>query len=135
MVGVVFSAYQTLPASAAPKLVTCTSLSGNLSTTPSIFTLGGCSGNTGGSGTAEGNTITWHNGLMTYLATPAFTLSGKPKQANCGSLSDRWTVTDLVAKDYTGSIKSGGKVSAKVCVLNEIPDPWSLAPRSIFILR
>jgi hypothetical protein len=40
-----------------------------------------------------------------------------------------------VASDLTGSIKAGGKVSAKVCILNEAPDPWSLAPGSVLTLR
>jgi hypothetical protein len=126
------------PASAAAKGVTCTSLSGNVSQpdTVPVFTLGGCTGTTGGSGTAQGSTITWANGRLTYLQTPAFTPSdkGKPRKGNCASLSDKWAVRDVVAGDTTGSLKSGGKVSAEVCILNESPDPWSLAPGSVFRL-
>ena len=126
------------PASAATKgkSVTCTSLSGNLNSTPPVtFTLGGCSGNTAGSGSAQGSTITWANGRTTFLALPAFTPSGNPRKGNCAALSDKWTVTDGVAGDSTGSIKAGGKVSAKVCILNESPDPWSLAPGSVLTIR
>jgi len=124
------------PASATAEMVTCTSLSGNLSASPITFTLGGCTGTTGGSGTAQGTTIVWGNGRMTYLKTPAFSLPpGPAKKGNCATLSDKWAVRDTVDGDTTGSIKVGGKVSASVCVLNEGVDPWSLAPGSVFRLR
>jgi hypothetical protein len=124
------------PASAGPQIVTCTSLSGTLDASPITFDLGGCSGNTGGSGIAEGTTITWHNGQTTYLSTPAFSLpGGKPKRGNCTSLADKWAIRDTVAGDTTGSIHVGRKVSASVCILNQAPDPWSLAPKSAFTLR
>jgi len=123
-------------ASAAAKVVTCTSLTGNLnSTPPATFTLGGCTGNTGGSGTAQGNSITWKNGLSTFLTSAAFTPAGKPREANCGPLSDRYAIADSVGRDTTGSIRARGKVSAQVCILNESPDPWSLAPGSVLTLR
>jgi hypothetical protein len=124
------------PATATTKMVTCTSLSGNLNSAPPVtFSLSGCTGNTGGSGHAQGTTITWANGRTTFLTTAAFTPSGTPKRGNCGDLSGKWAVTDTVAGDGTGSIKVPGKVSAKVCILNEFPDPWSLAPGSVFTLR
>ncbi|MGH9018040.1 MAG: hypothetical protein ACRDY1_09880, partial [Acidimicrobiales bacterium] len=42
-------ALTSVPSASATALsVTCTSLSGNLSSSPITFTLGGCSGNTGG---------------------------------------------------------------------------------------
>ncbi len=124
------------PAFAAAKTVTCTSLTGNLSGPTITFTLGGCTGSTGGGGTAQGTTITWANGRATYLKTPAFSLpTTKPKRGNCATLSDRWAIRDIVDGDTTGSIKVGGKVSAEVCILNEAPDPWSLAPGTVFKLR
>jgi hypothetical protein len=124
------------PASATAAIVTCASLSGNLSVTPITFTLGGCTGTTGGGGTAQGTTITWGNGRLTYLKTPAFSLPpGKAKKGNCATLSDKWAVRNTVDGDTTGSIKVGGKVSASVCVLNQGSDPWSLAPGSVFTLR
>lgn len=135
VVAVAGTAYSTVPASGAPRTVTCTSLSGNLSSTPVIFTVGGCSGNTGGSGSAEGNTITWHDGMSTFLTSTAFTPSHEQRARRCGALSNKWTIADSVASDLTGSIKAGGKVSAKVCILNEAPDPWSLAPGSVLTLR
>jgi hypothetical protein len=126
----------TSAVSAAPEVVTCTSLSGNLSSSPITFTLGGCTGNTGQGGTAQGTTITWTNGHQTYLNTPAFSLPpGKAKKGNCTRLSDKWAIRDTVDGDTTGSIKVGGKVMASVCILNEAPDPWSLAPGSVFTLR
>jgi hypothetical protein len=126
----------TGPASATPEVVTCTSLSGNLSATPITFTLGGCTGSTGQGGTAQGTTITWSNGHQTYLQTPAFSVPpGKAKKGNCSHLSDKWSIRDTVEGDTTGSIKVGGKVKASVCILNEAPDPWSLAPGSVFTLR
>jgi hypothetical protein len=129
----------TGPASAKAKadVVTCTSLTGNLSTAPATFILGGCTGDTGGSGTAQGETISWANGKATYLLTPAFSVSdsGRAKQGNCPPLADKYPVKDGVGGDTTGSMKVGGKVSGEVCILNEAPDPWSLAPRSVFTLR
>ena len=127
----------TAPVSAATGTVTCTSLSGSVSapTNPGVFTLGGCTGNTGGGGTAQGATISWANGRVTYLRTPAFSPSGTPRRGRCGALSGTWAVKDAVAGDTTGSIRVGGKVSAEVCIENEAPDPWSLAPRSVFRLR
>jgi hypothetical protein len=127
----------TGPASATADVVTCTSLSGNVSTSPATFTLGGCDGDTGGSGTVQGETITWANGKATYLLRAAFSVadSRAPKQRNCPSLSDRYTLKDVVAGDTTGSLKVEGAVSAQVCILNEAPDPWSLAPHSVFKLR
>jgi hypothetical protein len=124
-------------ASAPAEAVTCTSLAGNLSTSPATFTLGGCTGDTGGSGTAQGETISWASGKATYLLTPAFSVkdSGRPKRGNCSSLADKYPLKDVVAGDTTGSMKVEGKVSAEVCILNETPDPWSLAPRSVFTLR
>jgi hypothetical protein len=123
-------------ATATAKSVTCTSLSGNLnSPSPVTFSLGGCSGNTGGSGSAQGNTISWHNGRTTYLTLSAFPLSGGTRKANCGAGSEKYTLADSVAGDATGSIKAGGKVSAKVCIFQEAPDPWSLAPGSVLTLR
>jgi hypothetical protein len=131
--GTLFSAGS---ASATAETVTCTSLTGNLTATPITFALGGCSGSTGGSGTAQGTTITWANGRATYLTIPAFSLPNKTeKKGNCASLSDKWPIRDTVAGDTTGSIKVGRKVSADVCILNENPDPWSLAPGSKFELR
>ena len=125
------------PVSAATEAVTCSSLAGNLSTSPATFTLGGCTGDTGGSGTAQGQTISWANGKATYLLTPAFSVkdSGRPKQGNCASLADKYPLKNVVAGDTTGSMKVEGKVSAEVCILNEAPDPWSLAPRTLFVLR
>ena len=112
--------------------MTCTSLSGNLTAAPITFVLAGCSGDTGGSGTAEGNTITWANGHTTSLATAAFALPpSPPKKANCGSLSSRYPIKDEVVGDSTGSVKVDGNLTAAVCILNELPDPWSLAPRSV----
>jgi hypothetical protein len=127
----------TAGATGAAKTVVCTSLSGNLNTTPIIFTLGGCTpAGTGGGGKAQGSTITWTNGRQTYLTTPAFSLSGgKAKRGNCPALSDKWAVRDTVAGDTTGAIKSGGKLTASVCILNESPDPWSMAPGSVMKLR
>jgi hypothetical protein len=123
-------------ASGAAPIVTCTSLSGTLDASPIVFELGGCSGNTGGSGVAEGTTITWHNGMTTYLSTPAFSLpGGKAKKGNCATLADKWAIRDTVAGDSTGSIKVGRKVSASVCIVNQAPDPWSLAPKTVFTLR
>ena len=72
-------------ATAGPaKTVVCTSLSGNLNSTPIVFTLGGCTpAGTGGGGKAQGSTITWTNGRQTYLSTPAFSISsGKAKRGN-----------------------------------------------------
>jgi hypothetical protein len=124
-------------ATATAEDVTCSSLNGNLSTSPATFTLGGCTGDTGGSGTAQGETISWANGKATYLLTPAFSVkdSSRAKQGNCSSLADKYPVKNVVAGDTTGSMKVDGKVSAEVCILNEAPDPWSLAPRSVFTLR
>jgi hypothetical protein len=124
------------PASATAKTVICTSLTGNLTDTPVTFVLSGCSGNTGGHGSAQDNTITWGNGRTTYLAVSAFPLPpGTAKRGDCPDLSDRYAISDTVAGDSTGSIKVGGKASAAVCILNESPDPWTLAPGSDFKLR
>jgi hypothetical protein len=124
------------PASAAAKAVTCTSLSGNLSTTPITFILGGCTGNTGGGGKAQGETITWANGQTTYLTTAAFPVPAtRARRGNCPALSDKYVISDLIYQDSTGSIKAPGKISAEVCIQNEAPDPWSLAPGSLFKLR
>jgi len=120
-------------AAATSKSVVCTSLTGNL--TINTFTLGGCDGNTGGGGTASGRTITWTNGESTDLLDPAFSLPAPGKPARCGSSSERFTIRDRVAFDLTGSIKVGGELSAKVCVLRQAPDPWSLAPGSVVTLR
>jgi hypothetical protein len=126
----------TASASAKALTVTCTTLSGNLTDTPITFDLAGCTGNTGGKGTAQGTTITWANGQTTYLSTKAFPLpTDKAKRGNCGNLSDKYPITDGVGGDSTGSIKVGGSVTAKVCVENEAPDPWSLAPGSVLTLR
>jgi hypothetical protein len=123
-------------ASAAAKIVTCTTLSGNLSSNPITFTLGGCSTGTGGTGTAQGTTITWANGRATYLATPAFSVpSGTAKKGNCQTHADKYAIRDTVDGDTTGAIKLGGKVSASVCILNVTPDPWSLAPGSVLTLK
>jgi hypothetical protein len=124
-------------AKAKAEAVTCTSLTGNLSTAPATFTLGGCTGDTGGSGTAQSDTISWANGKVTYLLTAAFSVvdSGQPKQGNCPTSADKYRLKDVVAGDTTGSMKVEGKVTAEVCILNVTPDPWSLAPRSVFTLR
>ena len=122
-------------ASATAKIVTCTSLTGNLKMSPPAFSLGGCTGSTGGSGTAQGMTITWANGQATYLSTQAFSISGKPKRRNCASQADKYSVKAIVVADTTGSVKVGGKVAAEVCILNEAPATWSLAPGSVLILR
>jgi hypothetical protein len=123
-------------ASAPAKTVTCSSLAGNLnSAAPATFALAGCTGNTGGSGSAQGKTITWKNGLTTYLTSAAFTPSGQRRQGNCGAQSNKWTIADSVGGDSTGSIRDRGRVSAQVCILNESPDPWSLAPGSVLTLR
>ena len=69
VVGVVLAGSLVLTGSASAKAkaesVTCKSLAGNLSTSPATFTLGGCTGDTGGSGTAQGETISWANGKVT----------------------------------------------------------------------
>jgi hypothetical protein len=125
-------------ASATIKTVTCTSLTGDLNShTPPIFDLGGCTGNTGGGGTAQGNTITWTNGQTTSLVNRAFPLTpqSRPRRRNCAALSDRWGVADKVVGDTTGTIRVGGQASAKVCIVNEGSDAWSLAPRSTFRLH
>jgi hypothetical protein len=125
-----------VPASASAKTVTCTSLAGNLNDTPITFTLGGCSVGTGGSGTAQGYTIDWANGRTTSLSTMAFPLpTGRVQQGRCASLSDRYAIKDGIVGDSTGAIKVGGHASADVCILNEAPDPWSLAPGSVFKLH
>jgi hypothetical protein len=125
------------PASATTKSVSCSSLTGDLNShTPPVFDLGGCTGNTGGGGVAQGNTITWTNGQSTSLLNRAFPFKPQAhaKRKNCAALSDRWAVADKVVGDSTGTIKVGGKVTGKVCVMNEGSDTWSLAPGSTFKL-
>jgi hypothetical protein len=125
-----------VPASGSAKAVTCTSLTGNLNDTPITFSLGGCSAGTGGSGTAQGYTISWANGRTTSLATMAFPLpTGHIKQGRCASLADRYAMKDSVVGDSSGAVRVGGDASADVCILNEAPDPWSLAPGSVFKIR
>lgn len=88
-----------------------------------------------GGGTAQGNTITWTRGGVTYLATAAFDPKGPIRRAKCSSLADRYSITDQVAGDTTGSMKVGGKVSGDVCIVNEAPDAWSLTPGSKLKIR
>jgi hypothetical protein len=126
----------TAPASASAKAVTCTSLTGDLNDSPITFTLSGCSTGTGGSGTAQGFTISWANGRTTSLATAAFPVpTGRVQHGRCASLADRYAIKDGIVGDSTGAIRVGGQASADVCILNEAPDPWSLVPGSVFKLR
>ncbi len=124
------------PASAASKhAIKCSGGSGSLSS--NTFTLTGCNGNTGGSGTvlvytlASGSgPINWANGDVTSVNV---SFSQLPKEHGCPSKSDtEYSVTGSVTSDNTGNATPPSTVKGKACLGGSSGDNNTLTGKGHF---
>ena len=107
-------------ASAAGSKITCTTLTGSITTT---ITLSGCSGNTGGASTAlpssvlaTGGTITWVNGKTTAVAiTLGHTETDPGETRSCPVGTSEFESRGTVTADTTGSAPVGGVARSEEC--------------------
>ncbi len=127
------TALASSPAGAAkPKGITCTALSGKVSSTGTAkIKVTGCNGNTGGSGkskgsaTASSGTITWANGKSTTSTESYASGSG------CPGSDVTEVISGNVTADNTKSTSVGAALSATVCY-NSSTSKLSLLPGTKF---
>jgi hypothetical protein len=118
-----------------PKGITCTTLSGKVNLTKGTTkeTASGCTGKTGGSGTAKGsNTATsvttkWANGKSTTFTGSSTAGTGCPSGDYAEALNG------TVSADTTGSTSVGAAVTGTLCY-NPSTSKVSLAPGTKFII-
>jgi hypothetical protein len=112
-------AFSGSPAFAGGVTISCTTITGNASST--IVASNCTGGNTGGSsqpinGTAlaTGGTITWVSGSTTTIAAPKLKSTSAKKCPVAGSTADK--VSGKVTGDTGDGIKIPGKVKGAVCI-------------------
>jgi hypothetical protein len=136
------SALAASPAGAAPKGITCTTVSGtaNATSMKAKLSFSGCTPtkNTGGSGTSSGKagatkgTITWKNKKTTAFSETL----GTGTNCAAGNLADE-LVTGTVTSDTSKATAKGAAVNGEICanavgskiVLSNAPGvPFTFAP-------
>jgi hypothetical protein len=110
------------PASAAPKGIKCTKISGsaNVNTNTSKIKLATCTGNTGTKGTSKGaaavgtsGTVKWANHKATSFSEAVATGTACPVTSTL--IADE-VLSGAVTTDNTGSTTVGAAVAGEVCV-------------------